>query len=75
MFAGSGKTHIAVELAGVMLQRNQHAKVVFLAPTVALAEQQAGTVNSLCSDCFGYQEICPYIDLSLLRGTNAVRMQ
>ena len=33
------------------------------------------TVKSLCDDCFGYQEICPYIELSLLRGTTAVRMQ
>ena len=33
------------------------------------------TVNSLCNDCFGYQNICPYIELSLLRGTTAVRMQ
>ena len=33
------------------------------------------TVNSLCNDCFGYQESCPYVQLSLLRGTSAVRMQ
>ena len=34
-----------------------------------------GTVNSLCNDCFGSQEICPYIELSLFRETTAVRMQ
>ena len=33
------------------------------------------TVNSLCNGCFDYQEICPYIKLSLFRGTTAVRMQ
>ena len=32
-----------------------------------------GTVNSLCDDCFGYQTNCRYIELSLLRGTAAVR--
>ena len=33
------------------------------------------TVNSLCNHCFGCQENCPYIGLSLLRGTTAVRTQ
>ena len=35
----------------------------------------ACTVILLCNDCFGYQETSPYIELSLLRGTTAVRMQ
>ena len=39
---GSGKTRIAVELAGLLLQKKPAAKVVFLATTVALAQQQAG---------------------------------
>ena len=33
------------------------------------------TVDSLCNDGFGHQEICPCIKLSLIRGTTAVRMQ
>ena len=33
------------------------------------------TVNSLCNGCLHYQKICPYIKLSLLGGTTAVRMQ
>ena len=33
----------------------------------------ASTVNSLCDNC--PDQICPYINLSLLRGTTAVRMQ
>ena len=33
------------------------------------------TVHSLCNDCFGYQENCPYIKLSLLTGTTVVRIQ
>ena len=40
--AGSGKTRIAVELAGQLLKSKPKAKVVFLATTVALAQQQAG---------------------------------
>ena len=39
---GSGKTRIAVELAGSVLQKKPQAKIVFLATTVALAQQQAG---------------------------------
>ena len=34
-----------------------------------------GTVTSLCNDCFGAQENCPYLKLSLLRGAAAVYMQ
>ena len=33
------------------------------------------TVNSLCNDCFDYPKSYPYIQLSLLRGTTAVRKQ
>ena len=39
---GSGKTRIAAELAGLVLQKKAQAKIVFLATTVALAQQQAG---------------------------------
>ena len=39
---GSGKTRIAVELAGMVLQRKPAARVLFLTSTVALAEQQTG---------------------------------
>ena len=42
--AGSGKTRIAVEVAAHLLRRKPRAKVVFLATTVALAQQQAGTL-------------------------------
>ena len=42
---------------------------------VAVSAALRWTVNSLCSGCFAYQEICPYIELSLLRGTSAVRIQ
>ena len=38
-------------------------------------QKYGDTVNSLCNDCFDYQQICPYIKLSLLRGTTAVRVQ
>ena len=37
--------------------------------------EYCSTVNFLCNDCLIYQEICPDIKLSLLRGTTAVRMQ
>ena len=30
-------------------------------------------VASLCKNCFGHKECCPYIGMSLLRGTTAVR--
>ena len=33
------------------------------------------TVDSLCNNSFGYQEICPYIKLPLLKSTTAVRLQ
>ncbi len=46
---GSGKTRIAVELAGLLLQKKPAAKVVFLATTVALAQQQAGQLLLCCS--------------------------
>ena len=39
---GSGKTRIAVETAGILLQRKPGAKVLYLAPTVSLTEQQTG---------------------------------
>ena len=44
LFAGSGKTRIAVELAGQLLLRKPQAKVVFLTMTVALTQQQAGVL-------------------------------
>lgn len=42
---GSGKTRIAVEVAAQLLRRKPRAKVVCLATTVALAQQQAGTCS------------------------------
>lgn len=45
--AGSGKTRIAVEVAAHLLRRKPQAKVVFLATTVALAQQQAGAILCL----------------------------
>ena len=46
----------------------------FLLSSHLMTSQQWSTVTSLCKDCFGTQEICPYIALSLLRGAAAVRM-
>ena len=46
-----------------------------VAPCDSHVTQIRNTVNSLCDGCFGYHEICSYIELSLLRGTTAVRMQ
>lgn len=40
---GSGKTRVAVELAGLVLVRKPTARIFFLTQTVALAEQQTGT--------------------------------
>ena len=62
------------------MQKDNACLVVFLlqhaigANLLTLA-QTACTVNLLCIECFGYQETCPYIELFLLRGTTAVRMQ
>lgn len=39
---GSGKTAVAVAATLCMLQQDHSARIVFLAPSVALAEQQAG---------------------------------
>ena len=39
------------------------------APVCAHMHVIAATVNSLCNDCFSDQETCPYIELSLPRGT------
>ena len=33
------------------------------------------TVTSLCDDCFGSRGLCPYMELSSIGGTTAVRMQ
>ena len=38
-------------------------------------EHYCSTVNTLCVDCFGHQEMCRYIKMSLLRETTAVKMQ
>lgn len=46
---GSGKTDVAVAYAVHVLQRDHSARVVFLAPTVALAEQQAGEWNAMAA--------------------------
>lgn len=46
---GSGKTDVAVAYAVHVLQRDHSARVVFLAPTVALVEQQAGEWNAMAA--------------------------
>ena len=43
---GSGKTRVAVELAGHLFERKPTARILFLAPTVALAEQQTGAMTT-----------------------------
>lgn len=43
----SGKTRIAVEVAGRILQLKHEAKIVFLAPTVDLSDQQAGKIQCI----------------------------
>ncbi len=52
---GSGKTRVAVEVAGLLFQRKPSARILFLTPTVALAEQQTGEhfasfVEQACRD-------------------------
>ena len=39
---GTGKTRIAVELGRQLLEAQAKSRIVFLVPTVTLAEQQAG---------------------------------
>lgn len=39
---GAGKTAVAVAHAAYVLERNPAARVLFLAPTMALAQQQTG---------------------------------
>lgn len=60
---GSGKTAVAVAATLHMLQQDHRARIVFLAPSVALAEQQAGACKlggnatvrtaglNVCSQC------------------------
>lgn len=43
----SGKTRIAVELAGLVLGRKPTARILFLTQTVALAEQQTGMPSAV----------------------------
>ncbi len=45
---GSGKTRVAVEVAGLLFQRKPSARILFLTPTVALAEQQTGQHLAVC---------------------------
>ena len=45
---GSGKTRVAVEVAGLLFQRKPSARILFLTPTVALAEQQTGQHFAVC---------------------------
>ena len=47
---GTGKTRIAVELGRRLLKAKPTNRIVFLVPTVTLAEQQAGTVSSYCDN-------------------------
>ena len=46
---GSGKTRVAVEVAGLLFQRKPSARILFLTPTVALAEQQTGEHLAVCT--------------------------
>ena len=39
------------------------------------AKGSAGTVISLCNNCVGSHQSCPYANLSLLRSAIAVKMQ
>ncbi|DBB05724.1 TPA: hypothetical protein ACH3X1_012325 [Trebouxia sp. C0004] len=43
---GTGKTRVAVEVAGLLFQRKPSACILFLTPTVALAEQQTGVFRA-----------------------------
>ncbi|KAL0044320.1 hypothetical protein WJX82_011427 [Trebouxia sp. C0006] len=43
---GSGKTRVAVEVAGLLFLRKPSARILFLTPTVALAEQQTGVFRA-----------------------------
>ncbi|KAA6429036.1 MAG: retinoic acid inducible I [Trebouxia sp. A1-2] len=43
---GSGKTRVAVEVAGLLFQRKPSARILFLTATVALAEQQTGVFRA-----------------------------
>ena len=45
---GSGKTCVAVEVAGLLFHRKPSARILFLTPTVALAEQQTGQHFAVC---------------------------
>ena len=45
---GSGKTRVAVEVAGLLFQRKPSARILFLTPTVVLAEQQTGQHLAVC---------------------------
>ncbi len=47
---GSGKTRVAVEVAGLLFQRKPSARILFLTPTVALAEQQTGEHLAVCTE-------------------------
>jgi hypothetical protein len=46
---GSGKTRVAVEVAGLLFLRKPSARILFLTPTVALAEQQTGEHRTVCT--------------------------
>ena len=53
-----------------------NAGIVLAAVNAAVSKCSSQyTVNCLCNDCFGNQEVCPYIKLSLFRGTTAVSIQ
>ena len=47
---GNGKTQVAVEVAGLLFQRKPFACILFLTPTVALAEQQTGQHLAVCTE-------------------------
>ncbi|KAF1945170.1 hypothetical protein EJ02DRAFT_369929 [Clathrospora elynae] len=65
MDTGSGKTHIAIERTRAELETcHPHKLVWFLAPTVALCEQQYEVFQSNLPG-FGYQILCGRNDINL----------
>ena len=45
-------------------EASRNLLVIILDYAASSLAQVHNTVNSLCNDCFGYQAICPYIELT-----------
>ena len=65
----------AQSVSGGMTCSKAVLKSYVAATSARLATFSPDPVASLCNNCFGDQENCPYIKLSLLGGAIAVRMQ